>query len=294
MTSLLQYGIDALSLGSIFALFALGIAFIFGIVRLVNFAHGEFVIASGYLIVLLAGWPWPVVVLVALAGVVLLALIAERLVFRPARTADPATVLVIAFSLSVFLQNLLLAVAGPRAKSVGFGVELTRPVAIGSLRIPAINLVAIGVTILLLIAIAATLRTTALGRQLRAAAEDFAMARLLGVKANRVIAVAFAVSGGLAATAGILLTVQSGTATPDGGLQPLLIGFIATVIGGMGSLVGAVVGGYTVGVLTVILQSALPSGLSPYRDAFVLALVITMLVVRPQGLVPAASQQVRV
>jgi branched-chain amino acid transport system permease protein len=294
MTSLVQHIIDAVSAGSLYALFALGVAFIFGVARIVNFAHGELIMVAGYVVLITVGIAWPLVLIAVVAAIVVLSLVMERVVFRPVRQADAVSVLVMAFSLSVFLQNAALAIAGPRAKSVNFLDGLTRPLTIGGIRIPWLDVVTIVVTVLLLAGCALLLRRAPIGRQLRAAAEDFGMARMVGVRANTVIATAFAVSGALAAVGGILLTVQTGSLTPGLGLQPVLIAFIATVIGGMGSLVGAVLGGYLLGAMTVLLQVTLPDSLIPYRDAFVFGLVILALLVRPQGLVPAPAGVERV
>jgi branched-chain amino acid transport system permease protein len=294
MTSLVQHIIDAVSAGSLYALFALGVAFIFGVARIVNFAHGELIMVAGYVVLITVGIAWPLVLIAVVAAIVVLSLVMERVVFRPVRQADAVSVLVMAFSLSVFLQNAALAIAGPRAKSVNFLDGLTRPLTIGDIRIPWLDVVTIAVTLLLLAGCALLLRRAPIGRQLRAAAEDFGMARMVGVRANTVIATAFAVSGALAAVGGILLTVQTGSLTPGLGLQPVLIAFIATVIGGMGSLVGAVLGGYLLGAMTVLLQVTLPDSLIPYRDAFVFGVVILALLVRPQGLVPAPAGVERV
>jgi branched-chain amino acid transport system permease protein len=249
---------------------------------------------AAYLVLVTVGLVWPLVLVVVVLAVVVLALTMERVVFRPMRRADAVSVLIMAFSLSVFLQNAVLAIAGPRAKSVNFADALTHPLTIGSLRIPWLDVITIAVTIVLLVALGVLLRRSPIGRQLRAAAEDFGMARMVGVRANTVIATAFAVSGGLAAVGGILLTIQTGSLTPSLGLQPVLIAFIATVIGGMGSLTGAVLGGYLLGALTVLLQVVLPEGLIPYRDAIVFGLVIVALLVRPQGLVAGPSSAERV
>jgi len=294
MTNVLQHVIDALSAGSLYALFAVGVAFIFGVAGIVNFAHGELIMAGSYLVLVTVALAWPLVILLVVLAVVVLALLMERIAFRPMRTSDGATVLIMAFSVSVFLQNGALAIAGPRAKSVNFLDPLTQPLDIGSLRVPWLDVVTVAVTVVLLVALAVLLRRSPIGRQLRAAAEDFGMARLVGVRANTVIAVAFAVSGALAAVAGILLTVQTGSLTPGMGLQPVLIAFIATVIGGMGSLVGAVLGGYVMGALTVLLQVTLPDEMLPYRDAFVFGLVIVALLARPRGLIagPATVERV--
>lgn len=294
MTEVLQHIVDAVSLGSLYALFALGIALIFGVAGIVNFAHGELVMIGAYVIVLMVGLAWPLVILAVVAAVVIAALLMERVAFRPVRTSSASTLLVVGFAVGVFLQNLALVIAGPRPKGVDFLSGLLDPANIAGLRIPWLSIVTVVLTAVLVGGLTVFLRRTSMGTQLRAAAEDFGMARLLGVRANRVVATAFALSGLLAAAAAILLVIQRGQVSPTMGLQPLLIAFIATVIGGMGSLVGAAAGGFLLGALTVVLQTTLPEDLLPYRDAIVFALVIAMLLFRPQGILPGPTALERV
>jgi branched-chain amino acid transport system permease protein len=164
---------------------------------------------------------------------------------------------------------------------------LSTSFAVGSVHVQWLDVVTVSVTIGLLIALTLGLKWTTIGVQMRAAADDFRVARVLGVRANTVIATAFAVSGALAATGSILLVARTGTATPTVGVNGVLFGFIATIVGGMGSLVGAVVGGFSIGAVTVVLQASLPLELRPYRDGFVFAIVLVVLVARPQGLMPS-------
>jgi branched-chain amino acid transport system permease protein len=180
----------------------------------------------------------------------------------------------------------------PRSADVAAGPN--ENIVVAGLDVPKLQLVTISVTLLLLAAVGGFLNRTAQGTQMRAAAEDFRAARLLGVRANRVIASAFAMSGLLAAVAAILLVAQNGTVTTSMGLTPVIFGFIATVLGGLGSLRGAVLGGFVVGAISTALQATLPLEIRPYRDAFLLTAVIVMLVVRPQGLVIARSTVTRV
>lgn len=294
MTAFIQHLVDAISLGALYALFSLSVAVIFGVARIVNFANGELITIAGYTVVVTAGLVWPVVLLVTVAVVVAAALLMDRAVFRFARDTPPTTLLIVSFAVSYFLQNAILLAASSRPKTVDFGAGLIKSVSIGGVRVGLLNLVTIAVTAALILGLTLLLRRTTVGRQLRAAAEDFAMARLLGVNANRVIAYAFAISGALAAVAGILLTISTATLTPDFGVEPVIVAFIATVIGGIGSLTGAAVGGMLLGAVTVLLQTALPDNLKPYRDAFVFTLVIVVLLGRPQGLLPPAFAKERV
>ena len=150
------------------------------------------------------------------------------------------------------------------------------------------------ITVVLVAALVAFLRFTDLGIQMRAAAENFPMARLMGVRANRVIAAAFAISGVLAAAAAVSSVSQTGSVTTTMGVNVVVVAFVATILGGAGSLPGAVLGGLLVGTLTVVLQDTLPLELRPFRDAFVYGLVLAVLVVRPQGLIVSGSRQLRV
>lgn len=294
MTEFLQNVIDAVSLGSLYALVALGVALIFGIMQLINFAHGELITVAAYAVILLAGAPLPLVLLGGLATAVVAALLMDRVAFRPVRGANPATLLVTSFAISFLLQSLAMVVFGSLPRTTNLSPVVTESVEIGDLSVSKLNLITVTVTAALLVGLGLFLARTSLGVQMRAAAEDFRMARLLGVRANVVIATAFAISGLLAGVASLLLVAQSGTVSPQMGLYPVLVAFIATVLGGMGSLVGAVIGGYVLGALTVSLQVLLPLEFRSYRDAIAYAIVIVVLVVRPQGLVVARSAQARV
>lgn len=284
MTEVVQHVLDAISVGSLYALFALGIAVIYGVARIVNFAQGEFTMVVGYVLLVTVGLAWPLQVGIALAAGAALALLAERTAFRAVRSADETTVLIVAFGVAIFLQYLIISIAGARAKGISFGAGLGRSVDIGGLSVPKLNFVIIGVVATVMIGLTTFLRRTSMGLELRAAAEDFGMARLLGVRANVVIALAFAISGLLAGITAVLLVAQGGTLSYDMGTQPTLVAFIATVIGGLGSLAGAVIGAYLLGALTVLLNVVLPEKLTPYRDSLVFALVIVLLLARPEGI----------
>lgn len=290
----LQIIIDALSAGGMFALMALGIGLIFGIMRLINMAHGEFVMIGGYMLFFLVGQPELLMVFIAIAVVIGLALSTERVVFRQLRQVNPATLLVASFTVSFFLQHVMVMAVGSRQKTLNFAYALTEHVAIGGLRIPKLQIVTLVVTFALLLGLGLFLRRTRFGVQMRAAAEDFAMARLLGVRGNRVIAAAFAISGLLAGFVSLLFVAQTGTLAPWMGIQPALIGFVATVIGGLGSLTGAVLGGFLVGAITVVLQSVLPLELRPFREPIMFAILFFVLLVRPQGLIQVRAVKERV
>lgn len=291
---MLQHLFDAASTGGLYALIALGIALVFGVMNLVNFAHGELLMVGGYVILAVQALAWPLVVLVTVLAVVGVALAMERVAFRPVRTADPTTMLITSFAVSILIQNIGVLSAGRRPKGVEFGAGLAQPVHFAGAEIPAVELITLGMVVFLLVVLVLLLKRTQLGIQMRAAAEDFRMTRLMGVKADTIIVAAFATSGVLAAVAVVLLLVTTGTVSPGMGLQPVLVGFVATVIGGMGSLIGAAVGGFLLGTVTVALQASLPLEARGYRDALVFTAVILVLILRPRGLFANRALEERV
>jgi branched-chain amino acid transport system permease protein len=290
----IEYTINGLSLGSLFALFSLGIGLLFGIMRLINFAHGELIMIGAYGLTFIVSPPWPIRIVIVLGLVVVAAVAMERVAFRHVRGADPDTLLVTSFAISFLLQNLAILLFGALPRSVAVYPALTDSVHVGTYVIPTLDIVTVGVTAVLLISFGAFINRTRIGVQMRAAAENFTMARLLGVRANTVIATAFALSGLLAGVAAFILVEQTGIVQPTIGVSPVLAAFVATILGGLGSLTGAVVGGYFLGGLTVALQALLPLTLRSYRDAFVFGIVLLVLVLRPQGLLVHRSTYTRV
>jgi branched-chain amino acid transport system permease protein len=293
---ILQFLINALSLGSLYALMALGLAIVYGILRLVNFAYGELVMVGGYtlLVVGTGPWPWLIVAVIGVLLAVITSLLLERIAFRPVRHASPNTMLITSFAVSALLQNAALLFVSPRPRAVRIPAIFNENFTVGGLLISQINLLTLVVCLALLGLLTLFLKRTLLGIALRAAADDFTMTRLLGVRANGVIATAFAISGCLAGVVSLFWIGRIGSVVPTIGLTPILIAFIATVIGGMESLTGAVVGGYLLGFLTVGLQLLLPQELLDFRQAFIFGIVILMLLFRPQGLIQANTAREKV
>jgi branched-chain amino acid transport system permease protein len=294
MAGIIQTMVDALSVGGLYALTALGIGLIFGVMRLINFAHGSLIMICGYALLALFGQSLAVMLAGGFLAAILLALAVERTAFRPLRDADPATLLIASFAVSFFLERTLILFVGSRPKGIDFLPQLGRQIAVGDIRLQGLQLVTIATSALLLGGLTWLLRATRVGLQMRAAAEDFRMARVLGVRANRVIAVAFALSGVLAAAVSCLVVAQTGTVQPRMGLQLVIIAFVGTVIGGLGSLTGAALGGFLVGVATILLQALLPQELRIFREAFVFAAVTLMILFWPRGLIPARGLKERV
>lgn len=300
MSYFIQNAITAASLGGLFALVALGLALIFGIMRLINFAHGELIMAGGYVLAYLTfqttGVPWPAVVLITLLAVAALALLVERVAFRPVRGASPATLLITSFAVSYGLQNLARLALTPQGNLVPivFPPGLSESFAIGEFKAGKIDIITVITTVALLVGLILFFARSRLGLEMRASAENFLMARMLGVRANMVIGAAFALSGLLAAVVSILYLARFGGVLPTSGLAPLLIGLVAIVIGGMGSLAGAAFGGYFLGTTLIMLQAYLPADIVPFRTALVYAAVIVVLLFRPQGIFVAKGAVARV
>ena len=294
MAAVLQILVDALSVGGLYALTALGIGLIFSVMRLANFAHAEFITVSAYVLFALSGQPLVMAVAASVVIAVVLAIVTERIAFRPLRQSDPATMLISSFAVSMFLQKLLIFAVGSRVKSLDPLPMLNHAIVVGGVQLSLLKVVTIAICAILLLGLTLFLKKTRYGLQMRAAAEDFTMSRLVGVRANSVIALAFALSGVLAAVVAVLFAAQSGFVQPRFGVQLVIVAFVATVIGGLGNLLGAAVGGLLVGVVSTLLQALLPPDLRPFREAFLFIVVILILLVRPQGLFPARGRKERV
>jgi branched-chain amino acid transport system permease protein len=280
----LQSLIDGIGLGAVYAVVAVGIGLVFGVMRLVNFAFGELITAGGYTLAMLSGAPGIVAIIACFAVVVALALLQERVAFRPLRGAAPATMLITTFAISFLLQNVYLLAFGSRGSTVGTLGGLNTALSVGSLRIRWITIVATLVGAALLTGLTLVLNRTMLGLQLRAAAADLPTARTLGVRADRVITAAVAISGVLAASVAVLLTVQSPLVTPDYGVSVTIFALVGVVVGGLDRLVTASLGGFTIGFATAFTGDLLPSASSVYLPSVVYGLVIVVLLLRPSGL----------
>ncbi|MFT4010992.1 MAG: branched-chain amino acid ABC transporter permease [Nocardioidaceae bacterium] len=285
MSYLVQNVINALDLGCLYALYALGVALVFGILRLINFAHSSLIMAGAYTLVLTDSWPLWVRLAVALAVTIGLSLLLDLIAFRGIRQADSATLMVTSFGVSIAMTSLAESLFGALPRSTQVSAWMMSSWRLGDVFVPRVNLVTVAVTGLLLAGLTLFLTHTSLGLQMRAAAADFATARMLGVRANRVISVAFVIAGILAFTASVFLLTSSGSATPDFGFGALLFGLVAAVVGGLSSLKGAAVGGLALGAASQALQATLPVDTKPFRDAFLFAAVFLLLVLRPSGLV---------
>ena len=293
---LMQFVINAIALGGVYAITTLGLVMVFGIMRLVNFAYGELLMVAGYTVWLVTerGVPWLPAVGMGLVVAVVIALAMERVAFKPLRDSNPTTLLITSFAVSTLLQTAAVVYVYPKPVPVFMPAIFTQNFDIGGLRIPKIDILSIGVTLVVLVLLNLFLRRTLIGIALRAAAEDFTTTRLMGVRANAVIATAFAIQGILAGIVMVLWVGNSAVVYPTMGLVPVLIAFMAGIVGGMENLTGAVLGGFLVGFLFTALATFLPSGVSAYRQAFLFGFVVVILIFKPQGLIPSTyTREVR-
>ena len=289
--------LDAVALGSIYGLMAIGIGLVFGVLRLVNFAYGQLIMAGAYALALTSDRS-PIFSLAACLGVVLvLSLAMELLAFRPLRSSSPATMLVATFAISYLLQNIALVKFGAIGKFAVVFPGLSGFVSVGSLDIRWITIVSIGVGAIAFGGLALLLGRTTIGLQMRASAIDPATARLLGVDANRVITVAVLVAGVLAAVVAVILPIaESPLVAPDYGLRETIVVLVGVVVGGIDRLLTATLGGFTIGFVVGALSGFLPASgdwpftSSVYLDSAVYMLVILVLLVRPEGLFAPARE----
>ncbi len=295
MVELIQFTIDFLSLGGAYALMALGLVIVYGILRLVNFAYGELIMVTGYALYLVNGTalPWLVMAAFAVFIAVLTGIATDYVAFRPVRAKSVTAVLITSFAFSTLLQNAALLFISPRPRNIPLPDIFSRTVEIGGVITPVRNLLTIAMAVIMLALFAWLMRRTVIGIAMRAAATHFTMARMLGVPANLIISSAFAISGLLAGIVALFWLGRIGSVVPGIGLQPLLVAFIATVIGGMRSLQGAVLGGFLLAFIDTGLNYSLPQDLLKFRDAFTFSLVILILLWRPEGLLkgPASGQR---
>jgi branched-chain amino acid transport system permease protein len=284
-----QVQVDAIGIGAIYALMAVGIGLVFGVLRLVNFAYGQLVMAGAFALAFASDRDWPVWagIVLCFAVVIALTMAMERVVFRPLRPQSAATMLVATFAVAFVLRALALVIdqrddtLGEPAAALA---RLHLPWVIFGPDVRQITVVAIVTAAACLLALVLFLERTTVGLQMRAAAMDFQTARLLGVRANRVIGSAVFLSGVLAAIVAVMLTVQQPLVTSTFALRETIVVLAGVVVGGMNRLLSATLGGFAIGYASGLLGGALPTEQSQYLPSFLFGLVILTLLVRPAGL----------
>jgi branched-chain amino acid transport system permease protein len=279
--------VDALGLGAVYALMAVGIGLVFGVLRLVNFAYGQLIMAGAYTLAFTSDWPVALSILACFAVVVVLSALMDRAVFRPLRGQSPAVMLVTTFAIAFMLQAIALIIdlrddqIGEVAVSIA---PLNQAITVQGVDVRKVTIVAVAVAVGTLLLLALLLARTTIGLHMRAAAADFATARLLGVRANRVIGFAVFLSALLAATVAVILTVQNPFVQPDFALRETIVVLVGVVVGGMNRLWTATLGGFAIGFATGVINGALPTDKTVFLPSAVFALVIIVLLLRPAGI----------
>ncbi|MBQ8075412.1 MAG: branched-chain amino acid ABC transporter permease [Oscillospiraceae bacterium] len=287
----LAYLVSGISLGSIYAIIALGYTMVYGIAKMMNFAHGDVIMVGGYISFIAANyWGLPTVVSIVIAMLVctMLGIVIEGLAYRPLRSAPSLAVLITAIGVSYFLQNSALLIWGANPKAYTPVVSGTLRLFQGQLSISYVSMVTVAACIIIMIALTLFTSRTRMGKAMRACSEDKGAAQLMGINVNFTISLTFAIGSALAAVAGVLLCSFSPTLMPTTGSMPGIKAFTAAVFGGIGSIPGAFLGGILLGVIESLARGYISTQLS---NSIVFAVLIIILLVRPAGLLGKNVQE---
>lgn len=281
-----QHCFNALTLGSLYALIAIGYTMVYGILRLINFAHGDILMLGAYFVffgTFAYGWPWGVAAIVAIAGASVVGVAVERIAYRPLRDAPRISALISAIAVSFFIESLAVVIFSGQPRPVLQPEWLLSEWTIGNVRILKLTAFVPVMTAVLVAVLLYVIYRTKPGLAMRAISRDIETTRLLGVKVDNIIAFTFCIGSALAAASGIMWALRYPQVHPYMGIMPGLKAFIAAVFGGIGSVQGAVIGGLALGFVEIMTVAFLPE-LSGYRDAFAFVLLVFILVFKPTGL----------
>ena len=279
---LIETLINALSMGSTYAMIALGYTMVYGIAKMLNFAHGDIIMVGGYMMyvtLIATGNPF-LALLAAVVFCVLLGITIEKIAYKPLRGASPLAVLITAIGVSYLLQSTAQIIFGTAPKMVNIA-DLGN-LHIGGLTIPVYTLITLGCSIVIMVVLNLFVKFTRTGRAMIAVSEDKGAAQLMGINVNKIIMITFAIGSALAAFAGLFMLLKSPSLTNTLGAMPGIKAFTAAVIGGIGSIPGAMVGGLLIGVVEAI-SLTIPV-IAPYTDAIEFLILIVILLVRPTGI----------
>ena len=290
--SFVSYILNGISLGSVYAIIALGYTMVYGIAKMLNFAHGDIIMVGSYVAFIAInsmGLPVPVSILLSVVVCTVLGMVIERVAYKPLRHASKLAVLITAIGASYFLQNVALLIFGANTKSftsiVGNGsVQLAG----GALSVTMVTIVTVIACVVIMIGLMAFMKYSKAGHAMLAVSEDDGAAQLMGINVNATISLTFAIGSGLAAIAGVLLCSAYPSLTPYTGSMPGIKAFVAAVFGGIGSIPGAFIGGILLGVIEILGKAYISSQLA---DAIVFAVLIVVLVVKPTGLLGKQIQE---
>lgn len=290
---LAQQIVNGLILGSMYALVAIGFSLIYGIIRLINFAHGDVVMIGAFVtlgLMRLAHVPFVLIALTVLVAGGIVGLLIERGAFRPMRGAPQVTGFISSLAVSIMIQNVGVLFLTAQPRNFSFPDYLQKVVHIGAVSFRMVDAVIMGAALVLMVGLLGLVNHTRLGIAMRATAENLDVARLMGININRTILAAFVIGSGLAGIAGLMWGGKFGQIDPLLGYVPGLKSFVAAVIGGVGSIPGAMVGGFVLGLSEVLFVGLLPPIYSAYRDAFVFSTLVVILLILPNGLFGKASE----
>ena len=276
--------INGISLGSIYAIIALGYTMVYGIAKMLNFAHGDVIMVGGYVsfcAMMYLGFPAPLAVLLAMIVCTTLGITIERLAYKPLRSATSLAVLITAIGMSYFLQNAALIIWGANPKAFPNMFKDIEALEVAGARVSPVAVVAIAANLIIMVALTLFTSRTKVGKAMRAVSEDKGAATLMGINVNFTISLTFAIGSGLAAIAGVLLCTAYPTLMPTTGSMPGIKAFTAAVFGGIGSIPGAMIGGILLGVIEILARAYISSELA---DAIVFGVLIVVLIFRPTGL----------
>lgn len=282
----IQHLFNAITLGSLYGLIAIGYTMVYGILRLINFAHGEVFMLGAYFIffaITLLKLPWGLAAVVAVAVSSLCGILVDRIAYKPLRDAPRISALISAIGVSFFIQNLSIVIFTGLPRAVHRPDWLVKVIIVRGIRILPLAIIVPLVTLLLVLGLLWVVYRTKPGLAMRAISKDIETTRLMGVSVNKVIALTFGIGSALAAASGIMWALRYPQIHPFMGLFPGLKAFIAAVFGGIGSIQGAVVGGMFLGIVEIMAVAFFPT-LSGYRDAFAFVLLIIILLMKPTGL----------
>ena len=289
MSSFISYFINGISLGSVYAIIALGYTMVYGIAKMLNFAHGDIIMVGGFTTYVITSTMGMSPMVGILSAVVVLGVAIERIAYKPLRGASSLSVLITAIGVSYFLQNAALIIFGADTKSFQSVINVPPIVlADGAITISGVTTVTVLSCIVILISLTTFINKTKTGQAMLAVSEDKGAATLMGINVNRTIAVTFAIGSALAAIAGVLLCSAYPTLSSTTGAMPGIKAFVAAVFGGIGSIPGAMIGGIVLGVIENLSKAYISSQLS---DAIVFSVLIIVLLVKPTGLMGKQIQE---
>ena len=284
MTTFFQNCLTGISIGSIYALIAIGYTMVYGILRLINFAHGDIFMMAGYFMIICMTdlmIPWYISIIIVIVATVLLGVFTERIAYKPLRNAPRMSIMISAIGVSYFLQNFATYLFSAQPKSYPSIDFLNKRINIGDVSTSIVTFITPILTLVLVVCLVLLVNKTKIGMAMRAVSKDFETSQLMGVKINYVISMTFVIGCALAAIGSILYFTPRPSVYPLSGSLPGLKCFVAAVFGGIGSIPGALIGGFIIGLIETFVKG---SSISEFSDVFTFVILILVLLVKPNGL----------